>query len=174
MKEDRVMMQTKTQVLSVLFLVLALFQAAPTLADDDRIQREIEAKIAQSSELRGVNIAVRVEQRLVVLTGRVRLYEQKLVSESIAWTTPGVFEVDNELWVVPIRALTDAAIDRRIREIIKADERFTAARVSVRVSDGEVYLEGRFTEFRHPSILKHKVAEIEGVVGIKIRATFLS
>jgi len=41
----------------------------------------------------------------VVLTGKVRLYEQKLIADRIAWTTPGVFEVDNEIQVVS-KALT--------------------------------------------------------------------
>ena len=86
----------------VLLLILVLFQVTPVLArSDDLIQREIEAQIAGSTMLRDTLIEVHVEQRLVVLTGQVRLYEQKLISDRIAWTTLGVFEVDNEIRVVP-------------------------------------------------------------------------
>ena len=132
---------------TVLFLILGLFQVSPALArSDDLIQREIEAQIAESTMLRGTRIEVQVEQRLVVLTGRVRLYEQKLVSDRIAWTTPGVFEVDNEIRVVPKVPLADAAIERRIREIIKTHQRFHGAGVVVAVDNGVVSIQGSFPE----------------------------
>ena len=167
--------QTKIGALPVLFFILALFQAAPALArSDDLIQHEIEAQIAESATLRGARIEVHVDQGLVVLAGEVRLYEQKLVSERIAWTTLGVFEVDNEARVVPQLPLTDAAIERAIREIVKAEERFRTAGIVIKVNNGEVLLSGSFFGFRDPSILKHKVAEIEGVVDITISAAFLA
>ena len=159
----------------VLFLLLALLHVTPALArSDDLIQRDIETQIAESTALRGARIEVHVEQRLVVLSGEVRLYEQKLLSARIAWTTPDVFEVDNEIRVVPKRALTDAAIYLQIQEFVKADERFHTAGVVIRVKNGEVHLQGSFLHFRYPSILKHKVAEIEGVIAIHIKATFLA
>ena len=71
--------------LPVLLLILALFQVTPAFArSDDVIQREIVALIAGADELRGTRIEVRVEQRLVVLTGEVRLYEQKLISDRMS------------------------------------------------------------------------------------------
>ncbi len=159
----------------VLLLILSLFQASPVLArSDDLIQQEIEAQIVKNVKLRDTLIKVHVEQRQVVLTGEVRLYEQKLVSDRIAWTTMGVFEVDNELQVIPKRPVSDAAIKRKIGEIIKADERFRAAGVVVRVNNGEVFFKGNFHDFRDPSMLKHKIAEIEGVIEIKISAAFLA
>lgn len=168
-------MQTKTSLLSVLLLMVALFQVTLAAArSDDLIQSEIEARIVESTALNGTRIEVHVEQRLVVLTGEVRLYEQKLVGGRIAWTTPGVEEVDNEIQVVPKLALSDEGIDVRIREIVKADERFRAAAVVVRVDNGKVFLTGSFLGFRDPTVLKHKVAKIEGVMDIEIRALFLA
>ncbi len=73
-----------------------------------------------------------------------RLYKQRLIADRIAWTTLGVFEVYNEI------------------------------RAVVRVNNGKVSLKGSFLGFRDPSILKHKVAEIEGAVDIKINAAFLA
>jgi osmotically-inducible protein OsmY len=158
-----------------LLLTIFLFQASPVLArSDDLIQQEIEAQITKEVILRGTRIEVHIEQRQVVLTGEVRLYEQKLVSDRIAWTTLGVFEVDNEIRVVPKRPVSDAAIKRKIGEIVKADERFRAAGVVVRVSNGEVSFTGNFHDFRDPSMLKHKIARIEGVLAIKISAAFLA
>ena len=159
----------------VLLLILSLFQVTPVLARSDAlIQQEIEAQIAKEVKLHDTLIKVHVDQRQVVLTGKVRLYEQKLVSDRIAWTTIGVFEVDNEIQVIPKRPVSDAAIKRKIGEIVKADERFRAAGVVVKVNNGEVFFTGNFLDFRDPSMLKHKIAEIEGVVAIKINAAFLA
>jgi len=48
------------------------------------------------------------------------------------------------------------------------------AGVEVAVNKGEVFIRGSFTGIGDPVILKHKVAEIEGVVDIRIIATFLA
>jgi len=72
--------------------------------------------------LKDTRIDLHVQDRLVVLAGQVRLYEQKLVSDRIAWTNSGVFEVDNEIRVIPKSRLSDEAIERNIRKIITDDE----------------------------------------------------
>ncbi len=138
------------------------------------MQREIEAKIAESTVLRGTRIEIHVEQRLVVLSGVVRLLEQRLVSERIAWTTLGVFEVDNEIRVVPKLPLTDVAIERKVRSVIKTYQRFHGAGLMVSVDKGVVSIQGNFSGIVDPSFLKHKVATIEGVLDIEIHATFLA
>lgn len=166
--------QMKTSVLSVLLLITTLFQITPALArSDDFMQREIEQQISETAALRGSQVEVRVEQRLVVLTGQVRLYEQKLTSGRIAWTTAGVFEVENNIQVVPTVPVSDQAIELNIRKIIKADERFIAAAVVISVNNGEVRLSGKFTNLGDPSRLKHRVAEIEGVLVINMNAGFV-
>lgn len=87
---------------AVFLLILGLFQVTLVLArSDDFLLREIDEKIAESTMMRDTWIEIHVEQRVVVLTGEVRLYEQKLIADRIAWTTLGVFEVDNEIRVVP-------------------------------------------------------------------------
>ena len=160
---------------AALWLILGLLQTTQVLARGDYfIQREIEARIAAEEKLRDARIAVHVDERLVVLTGQVRLYEQKLISDRIAWTTPGVVEVDDTIQVVPKLPLSDAAIERKIRDIVKSDERFRDAQVTFSVTDGEVRLKGSFVGYRDPSILKHQVAEIEGVIKIEISAAFLA
>jgi len=163
------------RVSPALLLGLMLLQANPVMArSDDLLQREIEAGIAESRELRDTQIKVHVEERLVVLAGQVRLYKQKMIGDRIAWTTPGVFEVDNAILVVPRLPLSDEAIDLKIREILKQDARFHGAGVVVTVTNGEVSLKGSFLDFRDPSVLKNRVAEIKGVVDIKISAVFLT
>lgn len=162
-------------VWAALLLILGLFPVTQVLARrDELIQYDVEARIAESRMLRGARIEVRVKRWLVVLTGEVRLYEQSLIAERIAWTTPGVFEVDNEIRVVPKFVLSDAAIERKIREIVKADERYRKAALVVRVSNGVVFIKGSFLGFTDSSILKHKIAEIEGVVAIEMNVAFIA
>ena len=166
----------KSTVTYVLLLLLGLFHMEAALGrSDDLIKRDIEAQFAAESErLRGAQIEIHVRQRLVVLIGEVRFYEQKLISERIAWTTRGVFEVDNEIQIAPVLPLSDEAIERKIREIVKAEERFHRAQMEVLVNSGRVTIKGSFIDFRDPSMLKHEVAKIEGVVHIHINATFLA
>ena len=159
----------------LLLLILALFQVTPALArSDDLIQHEIEAQMAASTMLRDTRIKVHVEQQLVVLAGEVQLYEQSLIAERIAWTALGVFEVDNEIRVVPKQPLADVAIERKVREIIKTHQRFHGAETMVSVDNGVVSIQGIFSGIGDPVFLKHQVGAIEGVVDIKIFAAFLA
>jgi osmotically-inducible protein OsmY len=153
----------------ILLLILALFEVTPALARGDHfIKEEIEAELAESEKLRDAKIEVQVEQRLVVLTGTSRLYEQKLISERIAWTVPGVSEVENEIRVVPILAMSDAFIEWKIKEIVKFNISLHAAGLVVEVKNGAVTIEGSFPETSTLIFLKHEVAKIEGVVDIRI------
>lgn len=165
---------TKASVPLLAVLMLALFHITPVLArSDSLIQREIGAQITESAELRDTAINVRVIDKLVVLTGQVQLYEQELAAARIAWTTPGVFEVDNEIRVIPLTARSDAVIERKIEEILQGDEQFRVAVTELRVIDGEVTIRGKFLDFRIPSKLKHKVAKVEGVVNIRLDAAIV-
>jgi hypothetical protein len=92
--------------------------------------------------------------------------------ERIAWQTLGVLEVENEIRVVPLMPLAAAAIERKIRKIVKTYPRFHGAKVEIRVREGSVFI---LTTFEHPRdvlFLKHRVAEIEGVITIEIEASF--
>ena len=158
-----------------LLMLLSLLQVTTALARSDAlIEQEIKAQIAGTEQLATSRIEVHVQQRLVVLTGEVRLYEHKLVSERIAWTTTGVFEVDNEIRVVPKIPVSDTAIERKIMEIVIASDRFRTAGVTVAVSDGKVLIKGNFLDFSDSTALRHKVAEIEGVIDIEMHAVFLA
>ncbi len=169
------MMQMKSYALPVLVFIMALLQINTALArGDDLIKNEIVQKISETTETQNTSIKVLVDQRLVVLSGRVRLYEQKLIADRIAWTTVGVFEVDNELQVVPKIPLADTGIEKKIKMLIKSDQQFIVSGITVQVINGEVILSGIFADFRAPSRLKHKVAEIEGVVNIKMHVSFVS
>lgn len=156
-----------------LIAVVGLLQMNSVQArSDDHIKAEIAAKFSESEVLQNTQINIYVEKRLVVLTGSVRLLVQKLLSDRLAWTTLGVFEVDNELRVSPKIALSDKAIEVKIRDIIKSYRRFDNTDMAIVVKQGVVSIESGFTGIADPVFLKHKLAAIEGVIDVKVHATF--
>ncbi len=157
---------------NVLFgvLILTLLQLSPVfaLSNDGEIKQAVKESITKNEQLKGAEIVVGVEQRLVVLTGHVRLYEQKLVAGRIAWSTPDVFEIDNEIKVIPKKPLTDAEIISKVKQILKKYPMFQNMNPKINVEKGIVSIEGIFSKISAPMFLRHKVAEIEGVIDIKI------
>ena len=95
-----------------------------------------------------------------------------MLYEKIAWQTKGVLEVDNEIRVLPKLPQTDAVIERKVMEVFQTHRRFQNAKVAVAVNSGAVHIR---INLDHPSdvlFLKHRVAEIDGVIAINIQAKF--
>jgi hypothetical protein len=139
---------------------------------DKLIKQGIENEVADMLRLRGAKVDLAVQEGNVVLFGEVGLYIQKMLYEKIAWKNQGVIEVDNEIRVVPRLPQADAAVERRIMGVIQTHNRFKGAKVAVTVENGNVYIR---INLDHPSdilFLKHRVAEIEGVISIDIQAKF--
>lgn len=139
---------------------------------DDAIKRKIESEVGRTSGLMADKVRIAVENGYVVLYGTVDRYIHKILFEKVAWKTEGVEEVDNEIRVVPEFPQTDAAIERRIKEIVKTYRQFQASNIGVTVKAGAVKI--RIT-LNHPAdiiFLKNKIAEIAGVTSIDIMADF--
>lgn len=169
---SQVMRLTLTTLVAL--LIWLAHHSAIAGSGDTELQREVLQQITASEAMRGTRIEVHVSQDLVVLTGTVRLYEQRLVAERIAWTAPGVFEVDNEIQVLPLAPLTDGAIKRKIHDILRTYPRFHSVNVTIDVENGNVFVQGRFLAIADPTFLKHQVARIEGVLDVRIRAEFIA
>ena len=158
-------------------IALALFLSPATQAlalSDDVIRQRIEEQVAQEIELGAATVRIEVGDGFVVLSGRVRLYAHKLIFEKIAWHTRGVADVDNEIRVIPLAPLDDEAIERKIREIIKAHSRFHGSGAKIRVENGAVFISATFRHPRDDLFLKQRVAEIEGVIAIEIDPMFVA
>ena len=159
--------------MAFIIILLSMFYSSEAQAlSDETIKQQIEAKVSDTSALEGTQVRVYVEDGLVVLSGTVRLYEQKMTYEKIAWQTTGVAEVENEIRVIPKFSFNDIAIERKIREIFKIYRRLHGAQLTVTVKDGAVVLQGTFEHPRDVLFLKHKVAGIEGVIAIEIQTRF--
>ena len=169
------MSYSRNRKLFILALTVLLGMAYVTQAlalSDETINQRIEDVAADTPELRETKVRIAIEDGYVVLYGEVRLYSQKMMYGRIAWQTMGVVEVENEIRVVPVVPLDDAAIVHKIREIVKTYRRFHSAQVKIKVEQGCVFLRLTLEHPRDVLFLKHRVAEIEGVIAIKIDASF--
>jgi hyperosmotically inducible protein len=117
------------------------------------IRAAVEGGITQSAELRGQQIAVAAENRVVSLSGTVDTPVQKVGAEQIAGAVDGVERVDNRLEVrnpapVPDPASTakppedDATLAKRVEFEIYRTEAVDLADVRVVASGGQVTLTG--------------------------------
>jgi osmotically-inducible protein OsmY len=77
-------------------------------ADFDKIEkRAIESAIHRNASLKDKDIEVNVSGNVVTLTGSVNAYFQKEEAERIAWNSPGVWTVNNQL-----------AVEHRLNEVV--------------------------------------------------------
>ena len=136
------------------------------------LAERIEGQARQDKRLADTHVDVAAERGDVVLSGTVRLYNQKLRYEQIAWQTAGVRDVENEIRVVPLFPVDDGELERKVVGILDASSRFHGAGIHVEVKGGIVRLTGTFHDPGDVLMLKHLVAEVEGVVELEITARF--
>ena len=123
-----------------------------SFTQDDTIKQKIENAASKNSNLRdGSKVKIAVENGYVVLYGTADLYIQKMIFEKIAWKTEGVVEVENEIQIIPKFPQTDAAIERRIKEIVRIYPQFQGVSISVGVEAGAVDV---LIKLNHPAKLE--------------------
>jgi osmotically-inducible protein OsmY len=148
---------------------------APGSAVSDRqLLERIAIQTHHDRRLEGTQVRVVVQDGQVVLSGTVYLYSQKMLYEQIVWRTPGVVEVDSEIRVAPRLPIEDAELARQIHTLLKGQQRFQNAEVTVDVTQGAVSLSGTFHDPSDVLALKHQIAEIEGVIHLEILARFVT
>jgi osmotically-inducible protein OsmY len=70
-------------------------------------QNDVEEAIARSWSINDNDIKVKVSGKTVTLTGTVTSWYQKEEAAKMAWNTPGIWHVNNELEVEPFHALAN-------------------------------------------------------------------
>ncbi len=161
-----------TLLVAVSLMIAVQLSPAHALSDDVLRQRII-AQARNDKRLEGTQVVVAVQDGGVVLYGSVWLYSQKMLYEQIAWRTYSVFEVDNEIQVEPRVLVPDQEIESTILSIILKSQRLQEVEFSVMVTKGRVHLHGTFHDPADVLFLKHRVAELAGVIHIEIDVRFV-
>ena len=162
-------------IIILIILGVGMIYAHPVLAvSDEIIKQSIEHEVEADFRLRGTMVTVDVLQGFVILRGKVNVYIKKMLYEQIAWTTVGVIEVENEIRVIPALPVTDDVIKRQVMDALHAHQRFADINAAISVEAGVVFIQAIFKDPHDVQKLKHTVAEIQGVMEIRIQAEFVS
>ena len=162
-------------IVILIALGIGMIHAQPVLAiSDEVIKQRIEREAAADYRLQETIVVVDVMQGFVILRGKVDAFIQKMLFERITWKTMGVMEVENEIQVIPGLSQTDEAIKRQVMEILHAHYSFADIDAAITVEAGVVFIQAVFKNPHDVQKLKHQVAEIQGVMEIRIQAEFVS
>lgn len=107
-----------------------------------------------------------VKNGVVTLSGTVRNHGQKQSAEDDAWAVPGVVDVVDALDVAPPTPRLDVEVLEEVRRALASDPDLNAARITVEVADGIVYLRGTVPTYHQIRIASDDAWTVPGVRGI--------
>lgn len=114
--------------------------------EDTQIKLSLEQRLLSESAGLFADVAVDVVEGRVLMTGSVPRRGQKITATRIAWATPGVVSVADELTVAEdsgtMAYLEDAWISNRLRVTLLANDFISATNYNVETVDKVVYLTG--------------------------------
>ncbi|MGC6454181.1 MAG: BON domain-containing protein [Candidatus Puniceispirillaceae bacterium] len=117
-----------------------------TSVSDSVIFTKIQDRFIQEDASLNTVVDVTVNDAAVLLTGKVRTPEEKVLATRLTWEVRGVREVINELQVTDKSSLKDVAKDlaasAQLRGKLIADSSVSSLNFSIDVVNGTVYLSG--------------------------------
>jgi len=143
---------------------------------DLEIRAEILQAIARSPELGGRNIEVKVDNKLVTLTGAVDTPAQRNGAEQIAGAVNGVAGITNQITVANPQASTEppvangppadpnAELAKRVEFELFRTNAFDGRTINIQATEGNITLAGTVRS-RAEQLLAERVAE--GTPGVK-------
>ena len=117
-----------------------------TSVSDNLIATKLNDKFVQNDSSLVVDVDVSVNNAAVLMTGKVKTPEEKVLATKLAWEVRGVREVVNELQVTDKSSIKDVAKDlaasAQLRGRLIADSDISSLNFSIDVVNGTVYLSG--------------------------------
>ena len=163
-------MNRAIRILSIVFTIWGVALATAVAADTDSISDEairaaVEAKLERAKVTNGGGPYISVDENVVTLEGSVRSLWAKAKAIELAMDVDDVTAVEDRLEIAD--GESDEAVAKEVAKTIRYYPFFTVYDdVSIRVSDGNVKLEGRVTmPFKSEEIGK-RVSKIMGVQSI--------
>jgi len=129
----------------------------------DTIRRNLDRDVRISNP---ADISVVVSGGVVTLSGTVPSYSQKSAASDDAWAAPGVVDVINNITVAPPVRRTDAEIEADVRRVLDRDPDINAARITVSVVNGVVYLRGSVPTYYQIDQASDDAWSVPGVVDV--------
>ncbi len=135
---------------------------------DELIRDDVNAELRWDNCLKGAEIGVIVSKGIVMLTGTVTSYAQKLAAQDAAHRVDGVLEVADDIQVAPGADLarTDTEIARAVRHALEWDVFAPNAQIRSTVSGGWVTLEGEVETYSQRDDVVSAVRNLAGVTGV--------
>ena len=135
---------------------------------DEDIRRDVEAELVWEPDIQSTDIAVKVKDGIVTLTGFVKSYSEKYQAERVAKRVLGVKAVVNDL-VVKLASGTER-LDREIAEdaldALKRDLPISSQGIQVVVRDGWITLEGQVQWDYQRRMAENAVRRVRGTKGV--------
>lgn len=117
-----------------------------TSVSDGMIFGKLHDKFIQNDASLSTVVDVTVNDGAVLLTGKVKTPEEKILATKLAWEIKGVREVVNELQITDKTSIKDTAKDlaasAQLRGKLIADADISSLNYSIDVVNGTVYLSG--------------------------------
>jgi osmotically-inducible protein OsmY len=121
-----------------------------TSVSDGVILTKLHDKFIQNDASLSTAVDVAVNDGAVLMTGKVKTPEEKILATKLAWEIKGVREVVNELQVTDQSSIKDIAKDlaasAQLRGKLIADPDISSLNYSIDVVNGVVYLSGVATD----------------------------
>lgn len=140
----------------------------PTTRMDEDVRRDVEAELAWEPDIIATDIAVKVRDGIVTLTGFVRKYSEKYEAERVAERVRGVKGVVNDLEVK--LATGSERIDREVAEdalaALKRELPISSQNLKIVVRDGWVTLEGQVQWDFQRRMAEEAVRKVRGTKGV--------
>ena len=117
-----------------------------TSVSDRVIYTKIQDRFIQEDASLSTFVDLTVNDAAVLMTGKVKTPEEKVLATRLAWEVRGVREVINELQVTDTSSIKDVAKDlaasAQLRGKLIADSSVSSLNFSIDVVNGTVYLSG--------------------------------
>ena len=117
-----------------------------TSVSDSMIYTKIQDRFIQEDASLSTVVDLTVNDAAVLMTGKVKTPEEKVLATRLAWEVRGVREVINELQVTDTSSIKDVAKDlaasAQLRGKLIADSSVSSLNFSIDVVNGTVYLSG--------------------------------
>ncbi|MBD3254117.1 MAG: BON domain-containing protein [Candidatus Lokiarchaeota archaeon] len=143
-----------------------VFPSSVKVPTDEEIKSNIKNALSLTSDINDKNINVDVKDGVVTLYGNINSVWQKVKTEQIVSDMTGVFEIVNELAVVPTEKILDEKIAEDIVAALIRNYNIDVEEIDIKVEDGIVNLYGNVSDWRSYDALINTVRCTRGVLDI--------